>query len=72
MNHYHINLFYSPEDKCWVADVPDLKYCSAHGPTPEDALREVKVAMKLWLATARQQHKPIPRANYRPAIYQSA
>ena len=72
MKNYHINLFYSPDDGCWIADVPDLKYCSAHGETPEDALREIKVAMKLWLTTARQHRKPVPRASYRPAIYQLA
>ena len=31
--HYHINLFWSAEDECWIADVPDLKPCSAHGDT---------------------------------------
>jgi predicted RNase H-like HicB family nuclease len=72
MRNYHINLFYRPGDGGWIADVPDLKYCSAHGERPEDALREIKVAMKLRLATARQQRKPVPRASYRPAIYQLA
>ena len=38
---YHIDVFYSPEDECWIADVPDLQHCSAHAPTPEDAVREV-------------------------------
>ena len=41
---YHINLFYSAEDGGYVADVPDLKSCSAFGGTPEEALREVLVA----------------------------
>jgi predicted RNase H-like HicB family nuclease len=34
---YHINVFWSDEDSCWIADVPDLRYCSAHGDTPEEA-----------------------------------
>ena len=46
--HYHINLFWSGEDKCWIADVPDLKYCSAHEATPYEAVREVQVAMTAW------------------------
>ena len=46
MHHrYHINLFWSDEDECWIADVPDLTYCSAHGPTPEAALAEVETAI---------------------------
>ena len=32
---YHINVFYRAEDHCYIADIPDLKYCSAHGRTPE-------------------------------------
>jgi predicted RNase H-like HicB family nuclease len=31
MKHYHINIFYSEEDKGYIADIPDLKYCSAFG-----------------------------------------
>ena len=34
--HYHINLFWSAEDECWIADVPDLRPCSSHGDTPEE------------------------------------
>ena len=32
-NDYHIDVFYSPEDEAWIANVPDLEHCSAHGPT---------------------------------------
>ena len=46
-HHYHINLFYSAPDACWVAEVPDLKHCSALGRTPEEALTEVNIAMDL-------------------------
>ena len=66
---YHINLFYSAEDGGYIADVPDLKSCSAFGETPEEALREVLVAKTAWLATARTHTKPVPKPRYRPAIY---
>ena len=72
MKHYHINLFYSTEDGGWIADVPDLKFCSAFGETPEEALTEVRIAMKNWLEAARKLRKPIPKPAYRPAIYQLA
>ena len=35
MNDYHINVFYSEEDGGYIADIPDLKQCSAFGETPE-------------------------------------
>ena len=66
---YHINLFWSDEDKAWVADAPDLKSCSALGDTPEEALRELESAMAGWLASAKQRKMPIPKPRYRPAIY---
>jgi predicted RNase H-like HicB family nuclease len=35
MKDYHINIFYSEEDETYIADIPDLKYCSAIGESPE-------------------------------------
>lgn len=66
---YHINVFYSDEDKCFIADIPDLKYCSAHGATAEEAFREVLVAQQLWLESARASRKRVPQPKYRPAVY---
>ena len=70
MKDYHINIFYSQEDGEYIADIPDLKYCSASGATPEEALREVLVAKTLWLESAQQRGIPIPEPRYRPVIYQ--
>jgi predicted RNase H-like HicB family nuclease len=69
MSDYHINLFWSDEDKCWIADIPDLKFCSAHGGTADEALREVQIAKKGWLASAKAHKQRIPKPTYRPAIY---
>jgi predicted RNase H-like HicB family nuclease len=66
-NHrYHINIFWSDDDGCWIADVPDLRPCSAHGATPEEALREAEIAVELWLEWARERGNPIPDPTYRP------
>ena len=72
MKDYHINVFYSEEDECYIADIPDLKYCSAHGDTPEQALHEVLITKDAWLAVANDEGLPIPEPRYRPAIYQTA
>ncbi|MBI2908043.1 MAG: type II toxin-antitoxin system HicB family antitoxin [Chloroflexi bacterium] len=72
MKDYHTNVFYSDEDQGYIADIPDLKYCSAFGATPEEAVREVLKAREAWLEAARANGKPIPRARYRPLIYQVA
>ncbi len=71
-NDYHINIFYSREDRGYIADIPDLVACSAFGKTPQEALKEVQRAKRAWLAAARAEGKRIPRPRYRPAIYQAA
>ena len=70
MNDYHINIFYSIEDEAYIADVPDLKYCSAFGNSPQEALAEVLVAKEAWLEAAKARGQAIPEPRYRPAIYQ--
>jgi predicted RNase H-like HicB family nuclease len=66
MNRYAIVVFWSDEDEAWVADVPDLKTCSAFGDTPEAAVAEVRVAMESWLAAAQEAGKPIPAPHFQP------
>ena len=70
MKDYHINIFYSGEDEGYIADIPDLKYCSAFGDTPEEALRQLLIAKAAWLEAARAEDKPIPLPRYKPIIYQ--
>jgi predicted RNase H-like HicB family nuclease len=72
MSDYHINIFWSQEDGCYVADIPDLFPCSAFGDTPELALAEVQVAKRLWLEAARKHGHPIPEPVYRPVGAQTA
>lgn len=70
MNDYHINIFYSDEDEAYIADIPDFEMCSAHGETPEEALREVLIARDGIIAAMKARGLEIPRPRYRPAIYQ--
>ncbi|MEA2108501.1 MAG: type II toxin-antitoxin system HicB family antitoxin [Pseudomonadota bacterium] len=72
MRDYHINIFYSEDDDGYIADIPDLEACSAIGETPDEALREVQQAKKLWLEATRAEGKPVPAPEYRPVIYQAA
>lgn len=69
---YHINLYWSDEDACWIADVPDLRFCTSHGDTRAEALANIEDAMRGWLEIAREKGMPIPKPRYRPAIYAAA
>ena len=72
MYNYNINIFYSEEDGGYIADIPDLNFCSAFGETPEEALAELGIAKRLWLEEARASGMKIPVARYKPMIYQIA
>lgn len=61
---YHINVFWSAEDDCWIADVPDLRSCSAHGDTPTEAVANIEDAIEGWLQVARDRGMPIPEPLY--------
>jgi predicted RNase H-like HicB family nuclease len=50
---YRIEVYWSAEDGAWIADVPDLAHCSAHGPTPHEAVAQVEVAVEAYLEAAR-------------------
>ncbi len=50
MNDYNINIFYSEEDGGYIADIPDLEFCSAFGETAAEALAELEKAKVAWFA----------------------
>ena len=60
MHKYEIIIYWSREDGVFVAEVPELPGCMAHGDTQETALRNVNQAMDLWLSTAQEFGDPIP------------
>jgi predicted RNase H-like HicB family nuclease len=66
---YEIILYWSAEDRVFVAEVPELPGCLAHGDTQEAALANVKQAMQLWLDTAREFGDPIPEPKGRRLMY---
>ena len=72
MQDYHINIFYSPDDEAYIADIPDFEMCSAFGATPQEALEQVLIARDAIIEAMRTKGLPLPKARYRPAIYQAA
>jgi predicted RNase H-like HicB family nuclease len=64
---YPIQVYWSDEDRAWIADVPDLPCCTAHGPTPHEAVAEVEVAVAAWLQAAKSTGRPVPEPSLRRA-----
>ncbi len=60
MQKYEIIIYWSNEDQAFIADVPELPGCMAHGDSEELALQQAKEAIQLWVDTAREFGDPIP------------
>lgn len=61
MHKYEIILYWSNEDDAFIAEVPELPGCMAHGDSQDEALKNVNDAMQLWIDTAREFGDPIPQ-----------
>ena len=61
MLNYEIVIYWSDEDGVFVAEVPELPGCTAHGESHEAALASVKDAMQLWIDTALEFGDPVPQ-----------
>ena len=64
---YPIHVFWSIEDDSWVADAPDLAYCSAVGDTPHEAVVELEIAITAWLDAATSSGRAVPEPSVRMA-----
>jgi len=51
--HYRVNLFESEEG--WAVSCPDLKGCHSQGSTREEALANIKEAIRLWLEVEEEE-----------------
>jgi predicted RNase H-like HicB family nuclease len=61
MSHrYEVIIYWSNEDQVYVAEVPELPGCMAHGETHESALANANEAIQLWMDTAREFGDPVP------------
>jgi predicted RNase H-like HicB family nuclease len=68
MNKYEVIIYWSQEDDAFVAEVPELPGCVAHGPTQQAALASAQEAIRLWIDTAREFGDPVPEPKGRRLI----
>jgi len=61
MTHrYEIIIYWSNEDQAYIAEVPELPGCMAHGDTHESALANANEAIQLWIDTAQEFGDQVP------------
>ena len=68
-NRYEVIIFWSDEDQAFVADVPELPGCMAHGDSQESALKNAQDAIALWIDTAVEDGRSVPRPKGRRLVY---
>lgn len=60
MNRHQIILYWSAEDSAFIAEVPELPGCMAHGDTQDEALHHAQEAMAAWIEVAQEISRSIP------------
>lgn len=60
MYRYEIILYWSEDDAVFIAEVPELPGCMAHGDTQDEALHQAQQAMAAWIEVARETGRAVP------------
>ena len=61
MVKFEVIIYWSDEDKAFIAEVPELAGCAADGKTYEEALKNVEVIINEWIETAKALGRSIPQ-----------
>ena len=61
MAKYEIIIYWSADDKSFIAEVPELPGCAADGNTYQKALSNIEVIINEWIETAKSLKRPIPK-----------
>lgn len=57
---YELIIYWSPEDRAFIVEVPELPGCMADGETYEQAVSNAQGVIKAWIETARELGRAIP------------
>ncbi len=57
---YEIIIYWSKDDKAFIAEVPELQGCMADGKTYGEALQNAEVIISEWIETAKSLKRNIP------------
>lgn len=60
MVKYEIIIWWSKEDGCYLAEVPELPGCMADGESVTEAAQAAEESIKLWIEVNRERGIAIP------------
>ena len=58
--HYPLDVFWDEGSSAFICIAPDLPGCSAVGDSPKEAVREMEIAMRLWIEAAQSMDRDLP------------
>ena len=64
MSKYKVLIYWSENDDCFIAEVPELAGCMSDGKSKIEALQNVEVIISEWLETAKMLNRPIPEPSH--------
>ncbi|WP_337866487.1 type II toxin-antitoxin system HicB family antitoxin [Ignavibacterium sp.] len=61
MIKYEIIIYWSEDDNCFIAEVPELQGCMADGKSQKEALENAQIVINEWIETAKSLGREIPK-----------
>ena len=61
MLKYEVIVYWSNDDKAFIAEMPELPGCMSDGKTPQDAMKNINIVAQEWIDTAHAQGRPVPK-----------
>jgi predicted RNase H-like HicB family nuclease len=58
---FDVNIRWSPADKAFVAEAPELPGCMADGLTRREALVNIERVIREWIETAQAEGRTVPK-----------
>ena len=65
---YNIELTWSEDNRWWVADIPDIPFCAADGPTPENALAALDETFEVLQEVYKEDDESFPEPKKPPSL----
>ncbi|MGO9016885.1 MAG: type II toxin-antitoxin system HicB family antitoxin [Syntrophobacteraceae bacterium] len=57
---YEIIIYWSDEDRSFIAEVPELPGCAADGATYQETIANVETVIQEWIETAQEIGRAVP------------
>jgi len=61
-------IIYPGEDGYWVVECPSLPGCISQGTTREEAIANIREAIRLYIATLEEEKLPVPEERFETLV----